>query len=210
MESAARPSEKLVVLTFDDGFGDFITEAMPVLRKLGFRATMFLTTAYVSAGPARLSFCGRDCLTWPEVKGLDSEGIEFGSHTQNHPRLIDLTWAEIESEVAVSKAEIERQTGRPVENFAYPYAFPQSRADFRARLREVLLQAGYQACVTTRIGCAAADDDPYDLPRLPVNGADDLALFGAKLEGAYDWVAIPQRARKALARFRSPGLRAAC
>jgi len=199
-DSEGAAAQKLVAVTFDDGFGDFYREAMPVLRETGFGATMFVPTAYLAGDGARRQFCGRDCLTWPEVQSLHSEGIEFGSHTRTHPQLASLGWDQIQEEITGSKRELEERLGCAADNFSYPYAFPQARPDFCDRFREVLLQAGYHACVTTQIGTATAGDDPFRLPRLPVNGADDLALFAAKLEGAYDWMAGPQLAFKALKR----------
>ena len=129
---------------------------------------------------------------------MHTAGIEFGSHTVSHPKLVDLPWAEIESELSNSKLEIERQLGCPVSSFAYPYAFPEANNGFVTRFLEVLRETGYESCVTTRIGCARPEDNPLTLRRLPANGADDEALFGAKLDGGYDWLATGQTVFKAL------------
>ena len=190
--------EKLVAVTFDDGFDDFRTAAAPVLRACGFGATMFLPTVFISEGGSPRRFCGRDCLNWTEVRRLHEAGFEFGSHTFSHPRLADLLWREIETEIALSKAEIEAHLSSAVTSFSYPFSFPQADAAFCRGLRETLRRAGYHACVTTEIGCAAPGDDPYRLRRLPVNDDDDPALFAAKLEGDYNWLAGPQRAFKTL------------
>jgi len=190
--------EKLVALTFDDGLRDFLSAALPVLRESGFGATMFLPTSFISEdGPPR-RFRGRDCLTWAEVRRLHRDGIELGSHTAHHPQLAGLPWPAVESELVLSKSEIERRLDCAVTSFSYPFAFPQADDRFCGRLRAALLGAGYAACVTTQIGCAAPGDDLYRLRRLPVNDGDDLALFAAKLDGGYDWLAGPQRACKVL------------
>ncbi len=189
-----------VAVTFDDGFRDFYSTAAPILRQFSFGATMFLPTAFVTdAGPPR-QFAGRDCLSWPEVRDLHRAGFEFGSHTVTHPKLVDLLWTAVEAELADSKCAIEQRLGCAVPTFAYPYAFPQSHAPFVDRLRSSLAQCGYSACVTTTLGRATAEGDPFRLQRLPINGEDDTALFGAKLGGAYDWLAWPQRATKTLQR----------
>jgi peptidoglycan/xylan/chitin deacetylase (PgdA/CDA1 family) len=197
---AARSAEKLAAITFDDGFGDFASAAVPVLREFNFSATLFLPTAFISECGGRRRFRDRDCLTWPEVRQILAAGIEVGSHTASHPTLTDLTWPAIESEIALSKSEIESRLGCGVTSFSYPFAFPQLDAAFCARLREALIRAGYRCCVTTEVGCAAPGDDPYRLKRLPVNEEDDPALFAAKLDGDYDWLAGPQRACQALRR----------
>jgi len=71
---------------------------------------------------------------------------------------------------------------------AYPEAFPQSYSRFRSRLRRILEGAGYQSGVSTIIGTAGRSGDRLLMPRLPVNSGYDLALFRAKLAGAYDWL----------------------
>jgi biofilm PGA synthesis N-glycosyltransferase PgaC len=182
--------EKQVVVTFDDGFRNFYDQAYPVLSDCGFTATMFLPTAFI--GNSRHSFKGRECLTWPEVRELHDAGIEFGSHTINHPVLVDLEWKEIEHEIRDSKNELEQNIAARALTFAYPYAFPQADRAFARRFERLLVEAGYICCVSTAIGVARAGDDLFQLKRLPVNSGDDNALLQAKLEGAYNWLAVPQ------------------
>lgn len=198
-----RAQEKTVVLTFDDGFRDFRTAAFPVLQQYGFGATVFLTTAFVGRTPE--CFKARECLTWDDARELQRAGIEFGSHTVNHSKLVDLSWKDVENEVRASKNEIEQQLGERVSSFAYPYAFPSSRPDFVGRLSRLLQDAGYECCVTTDIGIAGAASDLFAIPRLPVNGDDDARLLEAKLEGGYDWMAAPQRWFKVLKQWRRSG-----
>lgn len=187
---SATHNSRHVVLTFDDGFRDFATRALPVLREHGFHATVFLPTAFVGETPCR--FKERECLSWSEVDELHHAGIEIGSHTVTHPKLADLSWSEIETEIRESKLAIETRLSFPVRTFAYPYAYPQTDRDYVARLKQLLRDAGYEACVTTEIGTARSGDDVLGLKRLPVNSCDDGALLRAKLEGAYDWLRFSQ------------------
>ena len=182
--------EKTVVITFDDGLKDFYLQGFPIIKELGFQATVFLPTALI--GDERRSFKNNECLTWAEVRELRKAGIGFGSHTVNHPQLKDLTGREIEGELVESKARIEQELGEPMSLFSYPYAFPQEDRSFAESFRQLLIQCGYACCVTTEIGRVRAGDDPYRLKRLPANSLDDPALFRAKLEGGYDWLAVPQ------------------
>jgi peptidoglycan/xylan/chitin deacetylase (PgdA/CDA1 family) len=184
------PAEKSVVITFDDGFDNFYTRAYPALQEHGFTATVFLPTAFIAA--SRRSFKGTECLTWNEVRELRQAGITFGSHTVNHPELIALPLPEIQRELRDSKIELEHQLGERVTTFAYPYAFPQGNRLFAESFKELLVQSGYACCVTTELGRIRPGDDPYRLRRLPANSLDDPALFRAKLEGGYDWLAVPQ------------------
>jgi peptidoglycan/xylan/chitin deacetylase (PgdA/CDA1 family) len=194
LESAKPAATKPVVITFDDGYTDFHRQAFPVLSRYGFSATVFLPTAYISDAP--LQFKGRDCLMWAEVRELSKYGILFGSHTVTHPRLRELSPEAINEEIVNSKQTIEGKLGCAVDAFAYPYAFPQDDAEFKAMLRESLRLAGYQNGVCTALGRATRNSDPLFLERLPVNSGDDPALFQAKLSGAYDWISTPQRLLK--------------
>ena len=185
---------KPIIITFDDGYTDFYRQAFPVLQQYGFSATVFLPTAYIGERP--LQFKGRDCLTWAKVRELSNYGIVFGSHTVTHPQLHELSASAVNEEIVSSKKTIEDRTGSAVDSFAYPFAFPQNDAPFRTMLRDSLRTAGYRNGVCTIVGRGSQDSDPFFLERLPVNSSDDARLFEAKLIGAYDWVATPQRLLK--------------
>ena len=101
--------------------------------------------------------------------------------------------AAIKEEIVTSKKMIEERLGCAVTSFAYPYAFPQSDAEFKKMLRDSLDSAGYQNGVCTTVGRGTSDSDPFFMQRLPVNSSDDAQLFQAKLMGAYDWVGTAQR-----------------
>lgn len=188
--SGGRPFQP-VAITFDDGFQDFFTEAVPVMEELGFTATMYLPTA--SIGEARRSFKGIPCMTWNEVRQARRAAMRFGSHTVNHPVLYGLSWSEIETELCDSRRELEDRLGEAINSFAYPYAFPEADGAYCRRLGEMLVSAGYSDCVTTVIGRVTGGADPYTLRRLPLNGADDAKSLLVKINGDYDWLGVIQR-----------------
>ena len=196
-----------VVLTFDDGFRDFYDGAFPVLQEYGFSATMFLPTAFIrGSGAGSLSaqhmpfrrVPASGFLSWLEVRELHKHGIEFGSHTVNHAKLVELEWPEIKSELSNSKSEIENRLGEGISTFCYPFAFPQANRPFCLAFERLLQETGYSCCATTALGRVRTGANPFRLKRLPANSLDDSGLFGAKLEGAYDWMAVLQSAAKRL------------
>jgi peptidoglycan/xylan/chitin deacetylase (PgdA/CDA1 family) len=187
-------ASRSVIITFDDGYRDVLVNALPILEKYGFSATVFLATGLMGSRSSK--FDGKEFLDWEDVRGLRKRGIAFGSHTVNHLKLENLQGSEMEVEIVNSKNEIESRLGESVEAFSYPYAFPEGKAAFLEKFFEVIVRSGYRFGVTTVIGRVKNGDNPLALKRIPVNEYDDTALFKAKLEGAYDWVHVPQYLRK--------------
>jgi peptidoglycan/xylan/chitin deacetylase (PgdA/CDA1 family) len=115
-----------------------------------------------------------------------------------HPQLRNVNRRQIINEISKSRSIIEDHLGRPIRAFSYPYAFPEHDVVFVADLRKILQQSGYSHGVSTILGTADNSDDRFFLKRLPVSARDDLRLFKAKLEGAYDWLHFFQYAAKRL------------
>src|SRR5262249_6465563 len=70
---------RAVVLTFDDGYRAFREYAYPILKQLGFTATLFVYTDYVGAG--------RNALSWDDLKALAAEGFDVQAHSKSHADL---------------------------------------------------------------------------------------------------------------------------
>ena len=181
---------KYVVLTFDDGYLNFLDNAFPILDKYSFKATVFLATGLM--GKRRKDLLGKDIMGWSDARQLQDKGIVFGSHTVNHLKLNRLPLEVLAVEIGESKKEIESRLGASPASFSYPYAFPEENVDFLGKYFEILERCGYRTGVTTVIGRVGKGDNPLALKRLPINDLDDLVLFKAKLDGAYDWVHVPQ------------------
>ena len=181
---------KTVVLTFDDGYQDFYTDAFPILKQCGFSATVFLATDRIRDESVRVE--GADYLTWSEVRELQTEGMTFGSHSVTHADLRSLGPEQIDYELGYSKESIEQRIGAQVESFSYPFALPEEDGDFIRYLADTLENMGYTNGVCSAIGRAKPKDTRFFLPRLSINSWDDLELLKAKVEGGYDWLHWPQ------------------
>ncbi|WP_162532277.1 polysaccharide deacetylase family protein [Candidatus Scalindua japonica] len=181
---------KYVVITFDDGFRDFYTQAFPVLQKYNFTATVFLPTEFINNNGSRLN--EKEHLSWDEVRELNNNSINFGSHTVTHPQLKSIKKEEIEYEIRHSKETIEDKLGEVIDSFSYPFAFPEEDNEFRKYLKDILRECDYKYSVSTRIGTTSRKDDICFAKRIPVNSCDDIIFFKAKLEGGYDWLNKPQ------------------
>ena len=135
--------KKSVVLTFDDGYHAFRDYAYPVLKKMGFPATLFVYTDYVGAG--------RNALSWDELKSLAAEGFDVQAHSKTHGDLrrasgeTDAQYVRrMQAELAEPPRLFQRQLGRGPQFLAYPYGRVDD--DLLARVRE----HGYVAAFTVR------------------------------------------------------------
>ena len=168
--------EKRAVLTFDDGYAGVLARALPLLSARGFSATVFAVSGKLGGvndwdgetpGDALLSADG--------VRALAAAGIEIGSHGATHRALPGLSDAELEAEVAGSKAALEAVTGTPVVSFCYPYGAFDDRAVAAVR------DAGYRAATVIRGGIDPDLCDPYRIKRVAVRGTNTLLDFSLAL-----------------------------
>jgi peptidoglycan/xylan/chitin deacetylase (PgdA/CDA1 family) len=98
-----------VSITFDDGWTDNYTLAVPALNARGFKGTFLIVSSYAAD-------------MWDEWRDAASQGHEIGSHSKTHPRLPNLSIPEMEDEIEGSKAEIDTQiTTQKCLSFAYPF-----------------------------------------------------------------------------------------
>ena len=124
-------ASRLVVLTFDDGYRDFLEHAMPVMAKHEMTGSVYVvagrlggTSEWVSGGPHAPLMDAED------VRTVAAAGHEIGSHTSSHARLSELDAAAVRREVTDSHRVLEEILQRPVGGFAYPYgAFSQDAVD---------------------------------------------------------------------------------
>lgn len=183
-----------VVITFDDGYRDFLTEGFAILKQCGFKATVFLVTDRIRKTPMRNE--GVDYLTWSDVRELHAEGVQFGSRTVTHPDLRSLEPEQIDYEIGYSKEVIEQEIGEAVESFSYPFPFPEEDRDFARFISDALENQGFKSGVSSIIGRAHSRSKRFSLPRVPVNSWDTPELLKAKLLGGYDWMHVPQLLKK--------------
>ena len=190
-------SRKFVVLTFDDGFRDFYTNAWPIMKKYGFSGTVFLPVKFIDDIDNEL-IKGKKHLTWDQIRELDSQGIEFGSHTINHLQLRDCSKDIIRREIVDSKIIIEKKLGKPVFSFSYPFSLPFNDKKTMQTIIGSIGEAGYRYSVGTKVGTVTKVKNKGILSRLPINSMDDESFFKAKLGGAYNWLAAPQYIYKSI------------
>jgi peptidoglycan/xylan/chitin deacetylase (PgdA/CDA1 family) len=170
-----------VAITFDDAYTNFQTEAWPRLREYGLPVTLFVPTRHVG-GTNRWGAMpgGRmpelPILDWLSLSRLGHDGVTLGAHSRSHPDLRSLDAAALRDEVCGSIEDIERETGRRPEAFAYPYGY------WNLSVASVVRNSALCAC-TTALGPLGPADQMHLLPRL-----DAFYLVGpARLEDFGRW-----------------------
>jgi len=162
----------LVGLTFDDGYADFVEQALPVLASYGFSATVFVLAgrlggenSWDSAGPRK------PLMTVQQVRQVADAGMEVGSHGLHHVSLEGCNGATLAAEVKDSRAALQAAIGQPVAGFCYPYGHIDGQAVAAAQAADY----GY-ACAIWR----SPHTGRHALPRIYVGDADTPGRLWAK------------------------------
>ena len=173
-----------LALTFDDGYASVAEVAWPLLAERGWPATLYAVSGYLS-GSRRFEWDAPDAedarlLDAAGLRDLADEGMHIGSHTVSHRWLPHLAPADVDLEVASSRAVLEDLLGRPVLDFAYPMG------GWSARVRDSVAAAGYRSAVTVDRGRSSSRSDPLALRR--AFAPRDEVDFVRTLSGAYTFL----------------------
>jgi peptidoglycan/xylan/chitin deacetylase (PgdA/CDA1 family) len=151
-----------VVLTFDDGYADFFTTAIPEMQRYGFTATDYVVPGLIG----RPSF-----MTWTQVVQADQMGFTIAAHTMHHVPLASIRTASALWEMAESKRVLEGMVGHPVIEFAYPYGSFNYYLASRARAM------GFESAASTIPGPWHQAGQLWWLTRQRVGGGTSLAGY---------------------------------
>lgn len=159
--------KRALAITFDDGFENVLTNALPILAKHKLKATVFIITgmagkrtAWTDRGKVLPSL---PILDWPQVAQLHRAEVEIGAHSITHGFLTQYTDADLHDELSLPKEELESRLNTTIQSFAYP------QGDYDPRVVSAVQQAGYSTAVTVDQGRATPNSHPLKLPRLLVS-----------------------------------------
>jgi peptidoglycan/xylan/chitin deacetylase (PgdA/CDA1 family) len=177
-----------VWVTFDDGWKDNYTNALPILKKYSIPATFFVTTGYVNKTVMPEKTFDNDAfMNWQEIKEVSEAGISIGAHTVSHRILSGLSGKELEEEIIESKNEIEQRLGKRVISFAYPAG--RRRHYCLEKCAPILKKNNFELAVNTIGGFNApgSGNELYDLNRMGSSYEDMLELFKFKISLSSFW-----------------------
>ena len=161
---------KPIVLSFDNGYQSQYTQALPVLRRLGW------------VGDENLQLTGlppsQGGLSQAQVRGLVAAGWELDTQGQSHADLIALDAQELHYQVVVARSTIEQRYRVPVNWFCYPSGY------YNAAVIAAVKAAGYTGSTTVVPGWASPTEDRYQLHRLRVLGGTSPEALLALIAGA--------------------------
>ncbi|MEX0695753.1 MAG: polysaccharide deacetylase family protein, partial [Rhodospirillales bacterium] len=175
MINAGTPLDgRYICITFDDGFKNWIENALPILVEADAVAAFFVATDYIGTDlegdrDKLLAFYDdgtrlMEFLSWDDCRAMVAAGMTIGSHSAGHVHLLDLDDAGAERELAESKLKIESETGLPCRHFCCP--FGRANIDYDpARHPQMAERVGYASFLTTQRGGNLADASPFDIRR---------------------------------------------
>jgi peptidoglycan/xylan/chitin deacetylase (PgdA/CDA1 family) len=151
--------DSTVILTIDDGYLSFYENALPLLKKYGFTATVFVQTETVG---------GNDFMNWDQLNRIRQAGIEIGNHSAEHfhfvdagPEMVRHVFAEDLQKAALA---FKAHLGISPVIYAYPYG------EWTPAMAEVLRQNGIVAAAAQNSGVFCESSNAYAVPRFPMGG----------------------------------------
>jgi len=179
------PAGRHAFITFDDGFADTVTTALPAMSARGLTGLVFVLPGHLDDGapldwPEVAGEAGRRpalmrSMDWAMLETLAGAGWGVGSHTMSHPRLTGLGDEELVQELLDSRRAIEGRLGR-CDLLAYPFGA------WDARVAAAAAAAGYSFAFTLPFGEQAVAS-PLSIPRVTIDDRDTPWRFRAKLSG---------------------------
>jgi peptidoglycan/xylan/chitin deacetylase (PgdA/CDA1 family) len=194
LQARAPVPPRTVAITFDDCYRDNLFAAR-VLASYGLPASFFVPTSFV--GTDHVFDWDKDLprmanLSWDDVREMNAMGFEIGSHTVTHPNLGTVTTERLRLELRESKATLEKQLGRPVRWFAYPYG---GKSNFKLDHLPIVHEMGYEGCLSGHGRFVYPNLHEPIMPRIPVPEFRSALNLELHLSGCLQWFyAVKRRA----------------
>jgi peptidoglycan/xylan/chitin deacetylase (PgdA/CDA1 family) len=197
------PGRRYTAVTFDDGFTSVVRNALPELVARQIPATLFVPTGSIGSHPLWIKNQGAPAknetvVTAEELRILKTmDLLTIGSHSVNHPNLVELEPARTRVELADSKSELEKILGAEVDLFSFPHGAHNDRIIREAK------SAGYRRVFTVSPQCAFSQAREFVTGRVLADPSDWRLEFGLKVLGAYRWLTVASNLKARLLPLRN-------
>lgn len=183
-------------VSFDDGFKNCVSNALPILVENGCPAAFFIPSNYIGCdidrdGDTIQKFFARandlpmpiEFLSWDDCRKLRDAGMTIGSHTCSHIPPAKLNIEQLKLELIRSKHKIEEELRVDCRHFCCPWGLPGKH--FRVDIDPLITkEAGYRSFFTSERGPNFKGTDPFRIRRDQILAKWDnyqLEYFFAKI-----------------------------
>lgn len=190
---------RAVLLTFDDGYTDLLSNACPILEQRGIPALVFAVAGEVGGTNTWDNVNGARAVELLDAEGLRevaARGVEVGAHTSTHPALTELAPEQLDGELTGAADRLEALGLPRPRAFSYPYGL------WDRGLAEAVAEAGYEVAFTVERGAVTPETDPHSLPRTAVCAGDSGMNLHLKLATA-SWPKFVRNSLRRLSAARS-------
>lgn len=148
--------QKPIILSFDDGYEDFYTDVLPILKRQNVRAVEYIISGFIDHP---------NYMTTSELnKVKNSNLVELGCHTVHHPDLAHESSKIANYEISQCHFDLLSKFDINTVSFAYPYG------SYNSSLFSMLKNSGFQNATTTKPGSSESDENIYEIPRIRPGG----------------------------------------
>ena len=188
-------AKNLVAITFDDAFVSVMENAVPILKKYGLPAGIFVPVGNLGRKPdwkipENCPDKNEVVMSKEQIRQLDKEGLEIFSHTLSHPVLTEIKDDRLEAELVESKQELERIVNHEIIGISYPHGVCNNR------VCEAAEKIGYKLGFTIEPNIVENNTHNFRVGRFSVSPRDGILKFKLKISGAYQTVKLPRILKK--------------
>ncbi len=152
-------TKKVACITIDDGYKSFQSNAVPLLKKYNFKATVFINSESVAGGTY---------MDWNNLREIHNQGIEIGNHSHSHAYFVNVPKKDridfFKKDVQKCQQEIYDHLGFYPDIFAYPYG------EFDLEMKTALADMGFKAAAAQNSGVMYQCDN-FAFSRFPMAGS---------------------------------------
>lgn len=179
-DPTASMPERPLLITFDDGFQEWHSVALPILTRLGLASTAYIITGCLGGQSRWLASLGegdRPMLSAGQVRDLDEAGVEIGAHGHRHVPLDELQFSDAVIDIDTSRARLEEIVGHRIMTFAYPYG------SHTGSIKRHVETSGFESACAVKHALSHPNDDRFALARAIVGSDVSMQRLDSWIRG---------------------------